>query len=446
MITTNAAWDAKNAGLGKKPIYALSIGGLATVYTTHHLAAEGITGALPAYEAWLKTPRGASQSIDVLNGTSSIGELECEVVDITGSVRELVGTEVLEGRSATLLVGYPGIAWPEFVPLHTYRLYKVTPAKDYTSWMFRSRDRQMDAKRTIYRHPENGELIGEDNPWIFGGTPAEIMQAIYLFALERDPEELDRETLLQLDSAAEGLYKVARPFLLRITESVEAKQFLESEVYKAAGLYPVIDNLGRISLRAFRPPAAGPASVFAFTPDNMILLPEIDRMEICNEIIFRIDHDPDSGEYGNELIFIDADSISAYGRSGQHVIESAGLRSNRGAEWFCEEVADRLFRRFAGTPAGLKGGAPVARIEAFYLTLPVWVGDYVTLTHPKMPNLITGELGVTDRLYEVIDREPDYSSGRMKYRLLDTGLTGLAAAHKWAPSDRNFIIGTSEIY
>lgn len=446
MIVTNTAWDAKNAALAKTPIYALSIGGLSTVYTTQHLAGEGVTGTLPAYEPWLKTPRGASQSIDVLAGTSSIGELECEVVDVDGSVLQLVGTEVLEGRTATLLVGYPGIAWSDFVALHTYRLYKVTPAKDYTSWMFRSRDRQMDAKRTIYKHPENGELISEDNPWIVGGTPAEITQAIYLFALSRDASDLDRTTMLQLDSGAEGLYKAVRPFLFRVTESIEAKQFLESEIYKAAGLYPVIDNLGRISLRAFRPPAAGATSVFAFDEDNVILLPEIDRMEICNEIIFRIDHDADSGEYGNELVFVDADSISAYGRSGQHVIESAGLRSNRGAEWFCEEVADRLFRRFAGTPEGLKGGAPVARIETFFLTLPVWVGDYVTLSHPQMPNLITGELGVTNRLYEVIDREPDYSSGRMKYRLLDTGLTGLAAAHKWSPSDRDYIIGTSEVY
>jgi hypothetical protein len=46
----------------------------------------------------------------------------------------------------------------------------------------------------------------------------------------------------------------------------------------------------------------------------------------------------------------------------------------------------------------------------------------------------------------VIDREPDFSNGRMQYKLLDTGLTGLQAAHKWSPSDRDFIIGTSEVY
>jgi hypothetical protein len=53
---------------------------------------------------------------------------------------------------------------------------------------------------------------------------------------------------------------------------------------------------------------------------------------------------------------------------------------------------------------------------------------------------------VTDRLYEVIERTPDFARGRMRYRLLDTGLTGAEGARKWAPSDRDFIIGVSVIY
>jgi hypothetical protein len=82
------------------------------------------------------------------------------------------------------------------------------------------------------------------------------------------------------------------------------------------------------------------------------------------------------------------------------------------------------------------------------MTLPVWVGDYVTVSHPLMPDLMTGALGVTNRVYEVIDREPDYANGRMKYSLLDTGLTGMPTAYQWDGSGvaRPFVIGTSLIY
>ena len=438
------AWTTRNEELGKKPIYAFMIGGETRVYTTHDLTREGITGTLPEYKPWLKTPRGASQSIDVLNGQSSIGELECEVIDQGGAMRQLVGGTTLEGRSATLLVGYPGIAWTEFVALHTYQLYKILPSATYTSWVFRARDAQMIAKRTIWNHPENGLPIEESNPWIVQGTPGEIAQAVYLWGLGRAAGEIDRAAFAALDAGSEGLYKTVRPFLFILNEAFEAKQFLETQIYKVCGLYPVVDNLGRISLRPPRAPAAGAPGVFAFTTSNMIVLPEIDRMPILNEIIFRLDKDADG--YNNEIVYIDGPSVEAYGRGTQHVIESAGLQTVLGAQWVCEEVVSRLFRRFAGVNPALRGGAPVISIEAFLLTLPVWVGDYVRMTHNLMPNILTGALGVTERVYEVIDREPDYAAGRMRYKLLDTGLTGLEAAHKVAPSNRDFIIGTSEVY
>jgi hypothetical protein len=443
MIGTNPAWDAKTAALAKTPVYALTLSGEPVVYTTHHLASLGITGALPPYEPWLKTPQGATQTIDVLKGSSSVGEMQCEVIDKGGAVRQLVGSTTLEGRTATLSVGYPGIDYSQFVALHTYQLFKITPSRGYTSWLFRARDRQMTAKRTVYKNPLNDLPLEESNPWIVQGTPAEITQAIYLFALNRPLEEIDRAAMELLDSPAEGLFHASRPFQFMLNRPFEAKQFLESEVYRPSGLYPVIDNLGRISLRAARPPASGPQAVFKFTDANVIVLPEIDRMPIMNEIIFKIDHDGD--DFRNELIFVDGGSLSTYGRSGQHVIESHGLRTVCGAQWFCQEASSRLFRRFAGTPASLRGGAPVLRVEAFFLSLPVWVGDYVTVTHPKMPNILTGDLGVADRLYEVIDREPDYARGRMRYRLLDTGVTA-GGARQFAPSAAEFVIGVSPVY
>ena len=113
MITTTSNWQGKNALAAKMPIYALVLAGqwgTSEVYTTHDLAYWGVSGA-PSYLPWLKIPQGASQSIDVVNGSSSIGQLECEVVDSGGAVRTLIGNNVIEGSTATLLVGYPHLAW-----------------------------------------------------------------------------------------------------------------------------------------------------------------------------------------------------------------------------------------------------------------------------------------------------------------------------------------------
>ena len=261
----------------------------------------------------------------------------CEVVDHGGAIRTLVGSTTLEGATATLLVGYPGLAWSEFVVLHTYQIYKILPTDGYTSWNFLSRDKQIIATKTVYLHPENGELLSVDNPWYVGGTPAEVIQAVLLFGLELPAAAIDRAAFVTLDSPEEGLYCATRPFLFALTESFGALQFLETEVYRASGLYPIITPSGQMSVRGSRPPAAGVSPAWAFTADNMTVLPSIDRMPIVNEVICRFDYD--GSNYGTELYFLDSDSLGVFGRTTQFVLESKGLRTELGASAYCQWLA-----------------------------------------------------------------------------------------------------------
>ena len=391
MISTNTNWDAKNALMAKQPIYAMEIAGQTTVYTTADLAAAGVTGTLPTYQPWLMTPQGAAQSIDPVQARSTLGELQCDVVDVGGAIRTLVGTTVLGGETLTLLAGWPGIAWSEFVVVQTYQIYKIVPASGYGRWTFYARDWQLLTKKTLAVHPENGGLLTQDNPWYLSGTPCEIVQALALYGLGLDAGRLDIDGIQALDSPTEGIYSPWRPFLFALTEPFTVLQFLETEIFKPSGLYAVVTPEGKISLRSWRPPAAGVSPVFAFDQDNMTKLPEIDRLEVVNEVVFRYDYD--GSAYEQEVYFLEATSLTTYGRTTQWVVESKGLRSEWGAYGFAQWAAGRLFRRLAGTPTGLRGGAPVLDIEAFLMTLPVWVGDLVTLTHPLMPDLMTGRWG-----------------------------------------------------
>jgi hypothetical protein len=444
MIQTTSGWNAKNAAMAKMPIYAFSITGQATVYTTHDLARNGVTG-YPAYAPWLKTPQGASQSIDVVNGSSSIGELTCEVVDVGGAIRQLVGQNTLEGSAVTLRVGYPGLAWSDFAVLCSYVLYQINPSDGYTSFNFLSKDGQLLEKRTINTHPENGYALSEDNPWHLGGTPAEIFQAVTLFGLGLNVAQIDRATMLALDSSAENIFGPWRPFQFALTKGFEAKQFLEQEVFKPSGLYQVVLASGQLSLRSMRAPAAGASPVFTFTEDNLIELPRWDRQAIVNECMWEFDSN--GSDYQNDDYYVQATSISLYGRGNQFRVQSAGLRTELGAFAFAQWASSRLFRRFSGVAPAIKGGAPLLTLRAMLLTLPVWVGDYVALTHTLMPDITTGAKGVTGRIYEVVDRQPNYASGTMQYKLLDTGLSGQPAAYTFgAGSARPCLIGTGTVY
>jgi hypothetical protein len=319
------------------------------------------------------------------------------------------------------------------------------PSTDYTSFVFSCRDQQLLEKQTIYTHPENGALLSSDNPWYLCGTPTEIFQAIVLFALGLPASAVDRATMAALDSSAEGIFSPWRPFQFTVTQSFEAKQFLETQIFKASGLYQVVTNTGQLSLRSMRPPAAGPSPVFAFTPQNLIALPEWDRQAIVNQCIWEFDYD--GSQYNNYETFLQAASVSLYGQGNQFSLQSDGLHSELGAFGFTQWVSDRLFRRFSGVSPAIKGGAPLLSVKSMLMTLPVWVGDYVSLTHPLMPDITTGALGVTNRIYEVVDRQPSYADGMMSYKLLDSGLTGQPAAYEFgAASSRPFIVGSSPIY
>jgi hypothetical protein len=445
MIATTSNWQAVNAQMAKMPIYVFALSGQATAtYTTHDLARFGVIG-YPAYAPWLKTPAGSSQTIDVINGASSIGDLTCEVLDHGGAVRQLVGQNTLEGSTVTLLAGYPGLAWTDFATLGTYVLYKINPSSGYTSFNFICRDAQLLEKTTVYTHPENGYVLSDDNPWYLSGTPAEIFQAITLAALGLSASQIDLATMTALDCPQENIFGPWRPFQFALVKSFEGKQFLETEIFKPSGLYQVVLPNGQLSLRSMRPPAAGPSPVFTFTEANLVEFPRWDRQAIVNQAIWQFD--AGQSGYANYETFLQATSISLYGRGNQFSVQSQGLRTELGAFGFSEWMTGRLFRRFSGADGAIKGGAPLLTVRAMLLTLPVWVGDYVALTHTKMPDITTGNLGVTNRIFEVIERQPNYASGTMQYKLLDTGLTGAPAAYQFgAGSARPFIIGASPVY
>jgi hypothetical protein len=434
-----------NAAAAKMPIYAFAIAGQATVYTTHDLARCGITGTLPSYQPWLKTPQGASQSIDVINGSSSLGNLTCEVLDVGGAIRTLVGTHTLEGSLITLSVGYPGLAWTDFAVLQCYLLTEINPTDGYTSFNFIAKDPQILEMLTVYTHPENGYLLSENNPWHLTGTPAEMFQAVCLGALGMSASQIDRATMVALDSAAQNIFGPWRPFRFELTKSFQAKQFLETEIFKPSGCYQVALPNGQLSLRSMRPAAPSPAPVFTFTEANLTAFPQWTRQRPVNQAIWQFDSGSDG--YGNTNTFLEATSISQYGQGQQFSMDSAGLRTEMAAFAYTEWMTARLFRRFSGSDGAIKGGAPLLTLRAMLMTLPVWVGDIVALTHAKMPDITTGNLGVTNRKYEVVDRQPDYQQGYMQYKVLDTGLNGAAAACTFGAGSANpCVIGTGVIY
>jgi hypothetical protein len=67
------------------------------------------------------------------------------------------------------------------------------------------------------------------------------------------------------------------------------------------------------------------------------------------------------------------------------------------------------------------------------MTLTVEVGDFVYLTHPLLPNFETGQRGIFSRIFEVVEKQPNFNEGTMTYRLLDVAWVSAKRLSRIAP-------------
>lgn len=410
---------------------------------------------------YLKIPQGVQQTIRQLDGQGSVGALEIDAIDVNGYLTALVSGGKLEGRRVALAVGYPGMSTTDFVTVATQEIEAVQTLADTTGYTLQCRDLTRSAKtniftvgddglpvsksdlRTVVANPMDVALIVFQNELGFGQTPSTPESSWMLFDPNQwdatgttNPTLIDPNPYLDLETILFYRNGIFAGLLLDFTfdRPVEAKQFLEYEIFHALGGYMVVLADGSISPRFFLPPSSF-LGLFAFNDTNLTALPKIERQPIINQVAYRLDYD--GSQFQTELFFLDATSIQQFGLVGEQIIESKGVTTVFGGITLAGLTATRLFRRYAGfdpVTGAPNGGAVILTVTSQFMTLTVEVGDYVFVSHPLLPNFETGRRGVYNRIFEVIEKQPNYQQGSMTYRLLDTGWMSAKTLSQIAPS------------
>ena len=409
---------------------------------------------------YLKIPQGVQQSIRQLEGQSSIGALELEAIDGSGYLTALVSGGKLEGRKVTLQVGYPGMASSDFITLATQEIESIAALPDLTGYVLACRDLKRSAKTKIFTRADDGYATSSDHPRTLVVNPMDAALIVFQNELGLgqvpalppsswklyDPTQWDatntaNPTLIRPNPALDVdqflFYRhgIFSGYLFEFTfrQPVEAKQFLEYELFRALGGYLLVLPDGRLSPHFFLPPYSL-TGLFSFNERNLIALPTLERHPLINQVTYRMDYD--GSNFQTELLFLDATSLQQYGLAGQHTIESKGLKLARGGASLAALTATRIFRRYGGIAplsGAPQGGAVTLTVTSQYMTLTVEVGDYVFLSHPLLPNFKTGRRSVTNQICEVIDKQPNYAEGTMAYRLLDVGWVASKKLPRIAP-------------
>jgi len=393
---------------------------------------------------YLKVPQGVQQTISLLGGTTSIGALQLQVIDGRGSMTALVSGAKLEGRVVSLQVGYPGMGSADFVTVATQQIDNIQILKDATGFQINCTDLKRTAKSKIFLTGDDGSAISKSHPRQLSANPMDVCLMVYQNELglgqapglpesawkiydpaqwfgDTNPTLITPNPFLDLDQFLfyrNGFF-AGYIFEFTLEQSVEAKQFLDYEVFKTLGGYLIVLADGRLSPRFFTPPYDF-SNLFTFSERNVTALPTVDRQPITNQVTFRMDYD--GSKFQTELNFVNAPSLERFDLEGEDIIESKGIRTARGGAALAGITARRIFSRFSGIDSVTDqpaGGAMVLTVTAQYMTLTVEVGDLVYFSHPLAPNLRTGRRGIYNEIFEVIDKQPDYSKATMTYKLLD---------------------------
>ncbi len=401
MITATANWKTEAAKLVKRYVHLFEITGYSRSFATSD-------PGFGTFDAWIVDIAPVTQNAQELKGSSALNDLAVTVADVGGAI---LGDFpfVFQGRDCTLKTGFVGLAQADYTLMHTYVVDRIESVKNNTAWKFICKPQTRLVKKTIFTTGDNGGPIGSDDPRTFSGHPMDLLNTTILQGeVGLAAGDIDVATI----NSYRDLVFPGVQFNFSIEKAPEAKAFIEKELLAPLGLYALTLADGKFSLRGFLPIPGTVVSQFTFSDDNVATLPTPAEAELINVVTHRFDHNGDKFAVSN--VEIEAASETKFSQQGAHVIESLGMKSALQGFGLARLIAQGIFNRFADKNLTMKS-LTAHWDEAALLE----IGDFVKLSHPFVPNRVTGVLGITDQFFIITKVSRVYMKGQVKISLDD---------------------------
>jgi len=444
--TPSAAWNnytyVWQANANSTQIYFKRYSGASWSFYVDDVSVKKITNAALAdgvltsatYSPYLVGISGLSQQITPEEGRSSIGGVEVQLLDVSDEITALLATDTyhFHRKQTTIKVGYVGLLEGEdYISIMVGWVTGLKLSNDGLVYTFSITDPQKWFQRQIFRG-------SEDSTVTVSGNPIDILLKCITSTgagTNGNYDVLSEDNGIGLDDSfvdVAGIEAVRDDWFpgdshymrFSISERIKAKDFFEQEIFKVLNVYPVIDGLGRFTIKPFKPPIAALDEVQSFTADNTIGLPKLDFNlgSLVNEIQIEYDWNTTTEVYDSEVFYVDATSVNNRGPGKKPItIKSKGLHTSHSPASISGRATsvlgvrkNRIFGRFASPPMSLK-------LKTFFNRWITEVGDVVPFTHAKVPDVDAGTRGLTAERMEVIKKNVDWRNGTVSFDLLNTG-------------------------
>lgn len=405
MIPASSQFDSANAILVKVPVFLITIDGFGS-FTNRDTG----FGADP----WIVSIDDLTLNVADLDGGSDLGALAFTLQDRDRVITASFPCFVFEGASVTLKTGFPGMELADYITLWTGTIDTVDSVNFNADYYFTCTDKKQILSKSIFTVADDGKSpVDSTHPRTFTGHPLDMLISILEneFGMIRSVD-YDYDKIV---SYRDGLFSGAQ-FTFSITSSPTAKDFIEKEILVPLGGYLWMNYAGVITVNFFYPATTTP--VFSLTPSNTVDVPEASQSDLVNSITFKFDDDP-NGKFLSEATVNNAASINKYGQFGARIIESQGMRSGLQGFFLARQTANLIFARYASKNLSFGQGSAGQAIVAFWTAVKAEHGDFVTVTHPLVPDRAAGVMGISGKVFEVLSKVIHFESCTVELTLID---------------------------
>jgi len=380
---------------------------------------------------YLKKVSGLSQKVQPEEGKASVSSIKAEIINNNSEITALLSTDVnsrFQRRKATLKIGFVGMTEADMYSING-RVTDINYNANNNSYIFDITDPQKYLQRKIFRGAtdESGVTI-QGNPLNLvlqimtasgtSGTNGTYDWYAAANGLNMVEEDINITTI---EKIRDDWYPGDSHYMqFYITERIVAREWLSKEIFIPLNIYPIIDGQGRFSLLRYSSPLGISDEAQSFDEDSILDIPKLDLnfQGLINEIEVFADYDGE--DFLINDFYQDGTSINNRG-SGKKTpkIESKGIKSTYGDSSIIDKTSilerrvDAYFARYSPPPLKIDFSTKFNKIKTE-------AGDIVSFTHNLLPDIEAGIAGLTNERMEVINKTPNWDSGKVKFTLLGT--------------------------
>jgi hypothetical protein len=380
-----------------------------------------------SYYPWIEEVGDFSYTINDTDGGADQGTFSFIASDILNQITADFPGFVFEGKTVTVKSGLPGLAYADWTTVFVGYIDTVTSENDNLSYSFSCLDMTGKLSQIVFQTGNDGSPTSASNFRTLNGHPLDLLLDILLNQVKL-PASLVNVTAIQ--AYRDGPY-AGMQMRFELDQPVAAHDFIVNQLLKPLGCYMFVGN-GQITVTSFFPIDV-PVAVKTFGPASWTGIPTAEQASLINYIQWQFDKDDSggSGNYNSSDLEEYTASLARYGINnvGELTITADGMRSALQGYFIAAVVSYMIFLQY-GLKA-LKFDSNSADCQ--WNMVLVESGDFVYVTHPEVPDRAAGVMGMTNKLFRVLNKSINWTEGIVNFTLIDVSYLQSFGFYKIAP-------------